>query len=699
MNKTFVGLSARYLVIWLFLLGTCGFGVAHAQPAASAWPMFGHDAQHTGRSPYVAAQTPVVKWQIPLIGSDSCPSVGPDGTIYVGSDKGVSAINPDGTSKWNFCPGYCWVNSSPAIGADGTVYVGFIGSLICAIQSDGTQKWAFKAGWDYIGPITLGKDGTIYAGNRDGYLYAVNPDGTLKWKSPVGVVEYNGPALSADGNTVYITSRNGINAVDALSGTVNWVFPTGNIIFKSSPAVGPDGTIYAGSRDCHVYAINPDGTMKWRFQTGYWIESSPAIGVDGTIYVGSGDRFLYALNPDGSMKWRLGRYGCVYSPVIGADGTIYVADGSGYVNAVSDTGQEKWCFNTGCNWYGIITSPAIAQDGTLYIGTYLYTGKFFAIGPGPANHPAVADAGQDIITDSKDQMGTIICGSASDEDGDALTYRWLEEETELQAMRPVDESGKACLDVAVLPYFSIGGHTLTLEVSDGKTTTRDDMVLTIRNSAPVAGAAGGGVYEFGADILLTGDVADFDGDILTYEWIEGEAVLFSGAVDTPFGGDRVPLPGHVVAGGLSLGVHALTLRVSDGVNAPVESSITIEVIDSTAPTLAPIPNITILWPPNHRMADVVIAANAHDDSGCFTLSARVTSNEPEDGLGDGDMSPDWTDPVIDQASGVITLQLRAERSGNGDGRIYSVEITATDCSGNSSRAVVEIVCPHDRRSK
>ena len=68
------------------------------------------------------------------------------------------------------------------------------------------------------------------------------------------------------------------------------------------------------------------------------------------------------------------------------------------------------------------------------------------------------------------------------------------------------------------------------------------------------------------------------------------------------------------------------------------------------------------------MVDIVIEVNASDNSGGpITLSASVSSNEPQDGLGDGDTGPDWTEPAVDQEMGTITLQLRAERSGSGEG--------------------------------
>jgi len=42
------------------------------------------------------------------------------------------------------------------------------------------------------------------------------------------------------------------------------------------------------------------------------------------------------------------------------------------------------------------------------------------------------------------------------------------------------------------------------------------------------------------------------------------------------------------------------------------------------------------------------------------------------------------------------LQLRAERSGRGNGRVYTVTITATDESGNTGQADVDIIVPRDK---
>jgi hypothetical protein len=94
------------------------------------------------------------------------------------------------------------------------------------------------------------------------------------------------------------------------------------------------------------------------------------------------------------------------------------------------------------------------------------------------------------------------------------------------------------------------------------------------------------------------------------------------------------------------------------------------------------------------MVDIMIWAHVTDNgSGPLTLAATVTSNEPENGLGDGDTGPDWTPVTINQVTGVLSLKLRAERGGAGSGRIYAVTITATDAAGNSGQTQVFVTVP------
>jgi hypothetical protein len=317
----------------------------------------------------------------------------------------------------------------------------------------------------------------------------------------------------------------------------------------------------------------------------------------------------------------------------------------------------------------------------------------------PDNSPPTADAGEDVTITSEAVADTVVNGIASDDDADDnLEYRWKEGETILADWTPEGENGECPLYLNAVS-IAIGTHTLTLEVSDGEETASDDMQLIIINSPPNASPNGGGVFEINTDVTLGGYVSDFDGDLLTYQWLEGTKILFSGVVQTINGGTMVELPEHTIST-LPLGIHPIVIQVDDGVNEPVSGEITVEIVDTTPPTLAPTANKTVLWPPNHKMVDIVIEANASDNSGLpVTLNAAISSNEPVNGSGDGDKSPDWTEPVIDQENGIITFQLRAERSGKGNSRVYTITIIAADTSNNTTTANVEITVPHDKKKK
>ena len=81
--------------------------------------------------------------------------------------------------------------------------------------------------------------------------------------------------------------------------------------------------------------------------------------------------------------------------------------------------------------------------------------------------------------------------------------------------------------------------------------------------------------------------------------------------------------------------------------------------------------------------------------GSVTLNVTgVTQDEPTSGLGDGDSSPD---AVILAGDPPDTVLIRAERAGNGNGRVYTLSFTASDgfesCTGS-----VSVEVPHSRKS-
>ena len=149
-------------------------------------------------------------------------------------------------------------------------------------------------------------------------------------------------------------------------------------------------------------------------------------------------------------------------------------------------------------------------------------------------------------------------------------------------------------------------------------------------------------------------------------------------------------------GPYSNGNTLVTLTVSDDQGTSSQCTGTVTVEDNTPPAITSISvNPSVLWPPNHKMVPVSVSVSASDncDSKPVCKITSVSSNEPENGLGDGDTAPDW------KITGKLTANLRAERSGNGNGRIYTLTITCNDTAGNSSSKWVTVKVPHDQGKK
>ena len=141
-----------------------------------------------------------------------------------------------------------------------------------------------------------------------------------------------------------------------------------------------------------------------------------------------------------------------------------------------------------------------------------------------------------------------------------------------------------------------------------------------------------------------------------------------------------------------LGVTAITYIATDGCGNSTSGTQTITVSDDDAPQLSTVvADKTQLWPANHKMVDVALTYEATDHCGATTVSIVVTSNEAVDGLGDGDTSPDWE--VVSNH----LVRLRAERSGTGNGREYTIAVTATDAAGNTTTQSVVVKVPKSQK--
>ena len=98
-----------------------------------------------------------------------------------------------------------------------------------------------------------------------------------------------------------------------------------------------------------------------------------------------------------------------------------------------------------------------------------------------------------------------------------------------------------------------------------------------------------------------------------------------------------------------------------------------------------------LWPPNHRYVDVTVAGVTDGDGDPVTTTiVAVLQDERTDGSGDGSTCPDA------RGTGTSAVQVRAERSGGADGRVYHIRFRAADGRGASCTGTVSVCVPHDQ---
>jgi hypothetical protein len=227
--------------------------------------------------------------------------------------------------------------------------------------------------------------------------------------------------------------------------------------------------------------------------------------------------------------------------------------------------------------------------------------------------------------------------------------------------------------------YPLGGTLVTLTVSDdkGESSQCTGTVTVVDNTAPTITCP--------ADIVNSTDLGQCsaiqDYTVTAKDNCAGWMVMTS-----PPSGSNFPK-----------GTTLVTATAIDLARNTATCTFMVAVEDREPPKITGVSaNPAVLWPPNHKMVSVAVAAYVSDN--CDTAPAckiiSVNSNEPENGLGDGDTAPDWQ--II---PGSLKVNLRAERSGTGSGRVYTITVQCTDASGNTSTRAVQVSVPHDQGKK
>jgi hypothetical protein len=132
------------------------------------------------------------------------------------------------------------------------------------------------------------------------------------------------------------------------------------------------------------------------------------------------------------------------------------------------------------------------------------------------------------------------------------------------------------------------------------------------------------------------------------------------------------------------------LAVVDAFGQATADTTAVTVVDSTPPAITSVTaSPATVSPPNHKMVPVTVTTDAVDTCGTATCAiASVSSNESVNGNGDGNTDSDW------QITGPNTVNVRAERTGAGDGLVYTITVRCSDPSGNASTGTTTVTVTH-----
>jgi len=398
--------------------------------------------------------------------------------------------------------------------------------------------------------------------------------------------------------------------------------------------------------------------------------------------------------------------------------------------------------------------PGFSDDLPLTLGNEY---RITPAGNPPSGAPVVvtntaptANAGDDKTIDCVVNSADVtLSGSGSDDDGDALTYSWS------------DGSSVVSTDASFTTSLGGGTHTFTLTVSDGEAEATDDVSVTVNvdETAPaiadladltaendpgecgaevsfsidasdacgvtslVATPASGSVFPVG-NTTVTVTASDAAGNTstsaftVTVEDTEapviadnedmtisndpgecGALVIFNDTAEDNCGDvDVVAVPAS--GSFFEVGTTTVTLTATDAAGNESTSSFDVTVEDNEAPNFVVSAEPETMWPPNHKyrtfdISDFVVTV----EDNCAELSladiviTSVTSDEEENARGRGDGNTN-NDMVINNGS----VDLRAERQGGGNGRVYTVHLAVADGNGNSSASSFQVHVPHSRNS-
>ncbi len=302
------------------------------------------------------------------------PTLGPDGTCYVGGlDGKLYAVAPDGSLRWSVVTEGP-IEAAPCYHPEGQVVFGSYDGIVRAVDPDAGPCWTADLGAPVMTTPCFDDEGRLWFGADNGRLYAFDHRGKILARLTLADLVVASP-VCVHGH-VYV-------ADESLYGTDGTRLPLAAEPIVAAAAADADGTLYVGSWDGFLYCVR-EGALVWNAPMDGQIYAACTVGPDGQIVATTRAGKVVALANSGERIWARMLTAAVYgSPALAADGVCFVAASDGTVNAMDlANGGVVWQETVGG---AVRTSLALADEGTVYVSCL--DGRLYAF-EGGAGGPA-----------------------------------------------------------------------------------------------------------------------------------------------------------------------------------------------------------------------------------------------------------------------------------------------------------------------
>jgi uncharacterized repeat protein (TIGR01451 family) len=647
---------------------------------------------------------------------------GPGGITHVGLVELNQCLDRNGNGTIETSGAYGDVKAWP--GADGNVANATDECILHHLNSDATGL-GFSGGAD-TRHVSIDADNKLWVGsnNTGGEFVRVNGN-TGVVETPVfdrpcggygGLIDGNGVIWSAQGSLL----RWDPDAADS-AGTNPRCLNTGHSVY--GVAVDAAGSIWTSSLGGNsVRKTSSDGnSTSGTFGHGSENAQGLAVDGDGDVWVSS-SLFCSSGCTIGHLKNNGTFVGNVPTPT-----------GAGSTGIAVDAAGKIWSANRNSNTATRIDPDAgpIGLDGVTPVGAVDLTVNFPATPgrplPFPYNYSDMT--GAQLFSNTAPQGSWTVVQDGGDPGAEWGTITWNTEPQgsvpagtaiTVEARAAETEAGlgaQAYVAVSNGAEFTLTGRFIqvraTLQANDdGVSPILSDIRIeggaeadiSIDKTAP-AQVTEGDVFSFslavknnGPDDATSATASDTLPAGVTYvssSTTQGSCSQLGGTVSCSLGdlaaGATATVTITVLASGPGPYVNNASAAAEEDDPNPANNHDTTTTNLNHNPACTATASGPEMWPPNHKLVRFTVGGATDPDGDVVLVTITgVTQDEPVNGDGDGNTAPDAF--IVSPT----TVDLRAERTGGGDGRVYKIVYSVSDGEGGSCTGSTTVSVPHDR---